>query len=1134
MSESERLHELSFDLYERYAVLNQIGSLFRPKETPYRVLDVGGHTEAFWPGFPSLAGAMIPDAQATVIDVIPRSELQRYVRGSGTRLPFRDGSFDLVCALDTLEHIPDDQRPAFLAELLRVTRDGLYVAFPFDSASNHWAESVVVEYTSVTLRKPVPALLEHQQFGLPDRDRVRALLSSKSHALVDFAQGNTDVWLLMMLTYHTLREPGTDFVLELNRRFNQVYASQDWGEPNYRAAYLVSKCRTTADLEAARVAFGGGGSRADLESVLSFCQLFLNIAQMGRVTVDKDRHIRNLTGELGAALPYRDKWEAIATALGCLEEEILSRSPLSGKQELQDWPLERLSYMREVVEGGRLHQRDEQLTQIGEQLADIAHQLRSIQHNSREVQGRFDSRMRDLEIGLVTNRRAVQAIYDSRIWKAFRSAGGLLLRMTGQRPEPPQGPAWATGGKAKSGEPIPAGARSPVDDFVGLVCDNPGPQQVLPAREVVEIRGWALAKSGINRILVQINDEVPVEASYGTSRPDVGQTYPGNGGAGQSGFRFFWDTTGLQDGPVAVRITAMTKSGQTREIICHATIDSKTPPGYGTWIERNEPAAEDLAAMRREAQHLSNPPLISVIVPVYKTPPNLLSQCIDSVIEQTYSNWELCLADDGSRDEAVNSILEGYARRDARIRVTVLERNRGISAATNEAAGLASGEFIAFLDHDDELAPFALQELAREIRERPEIDLFYSDEDKIDEEGQRYDAFFKPDWSPELFLSCNYICHFAAMKRSLWDRLRGLDSTYSGAQDYEFLLRATEHTRQVRRIPKVLYHWRAVRGSTAQAVDEKPEASADGRRALASHLKRAVPGAAVDEVSACRYRVRYPIHEDARVSVLIPTGGNKNVYRAVEEVLEKTSYKDYEIVLIDNSRNGKVEEFAKRLTLKNAPLRYFDWRAKPFNFSEMNNVAARTSDAPYLLFLNDDVSIIAAEWMSAMLELGQQPAIGAVGAQLWYPNNSIQHAGVVMGLYGNCSHAFKGLPMEMPHYYFDFPNIIRNCSAVTGACLLVGRDKFFQAGGFDEVNLAVAFQDVDLCLKLLDLGYRNVFTPYAKLYHYESATKTDKDKIPDPVEDAFIKNKWAKYISDDPYYNPNLARRREDFSLAID
>jgi GT2 family glycosyltransferase len=229
-----------------------------------------------------------------------------------------------------------------------------------------------------------------------------------------------------------------------------------------------------------------------------------------------------------------------------------------------------------------------------------------------------------------------------------------------------------------------------------------------------------------------------------------------------------------------------------------------------------------------------------------------------------------------------------------------------------------------------------------------------------------------------------------------------------------------------------------------------------------------------------------------------------------------------------------VEQYASRLAARKAPVRHFDWRGKPFNFAQMNNAAAGATESPYILFLNDDTTVVAAEWLTAMLEHAQRPEVGAVGAQLWYPNNLIQHAGVVMGIGGNCSHAFKGVPGELPHYYFDFPNLVRNISAVTGACLLVAREKFFEAGAFDEVNLAVAFQDVDLCLKLLELGYRNVYTPYAKLYHYESATKTEKDKIPDPAEDAFMKRKWARYIADDPYYNPSLSRWKEDFSLAID
>jgi GT2 family glycosyltransferase len=1175
MTEGSRLKEISFDLYERYILLEAIGKLFRPAESTYRVLDVGGHTPAFWPGFPSLAGVLIPDARVAVADMISTGGLQDYVQASGVHLPFPDGTFDLVCSLDTLEHIPGEQRPAFISELLRVTRDGLYLAFPFDSPSNRWAESIVIEHTNVFLKTPIPALLEHREFGLPGRESVLPIFAGKPHPWIAFAQGNTDVWLLMMLTYHTLRTPGTDFVQELNRRFNQVYAGADWAEPHYRAGYLLSKRRSLADLEVVRTSFGSAGKEADLQSVLALCQLFLSIAQNGRVTVDKDRHIRNIEHELADARAYREKWGEVAVMLGRLEN-VVRKTPLSLEpgDTLADWPQDRISRLVETagktqageIDGklfqiaARLDQISAQaaqtaqaakLDQISAQAAQITH-LNQISahgdqmaierfemlreridslHSRLESQARLDSRKRDLEINLVTNKRAIQAIYDSRIWKALCAMGGLVQRLTGRGAASGRG-SWVQreGTVAGSGASSQPGAPG---EYLALVCDYPGDRGVLPVRNVVEIRGWALAESGIDRVLIQISNELPAAASYGIPRPDVARSHPGVPGADHSGFRFFWDTTGLPEGPRTVRVIAVTRDGQTQEVTCNVLIDWQTPPDYGLWIARNEPNVDDLPRMLREAASFAVRPRISVVVPIYKTPVALLARCIESVIGQTYPDWELCLADDGSRNEEISSLLQEYSNRDPRIRFVTLKQNRGISGATNEALRLCTGEQVAFLDHDDELAAFALSEVVQAINDHPDTDLFYSDEDKIDERGRRYDAFFKPDWSPDLFRSCNYICHFVVMKRSLAESLGGLDESYSGSQDYEFLLRATEQTRHIRRIPKILYHWRAIAGSAAKASEEKPEASADGERALVEYLARNEPGACVEEVGACRYRVRYPIIGEPRVSILIPTGGQKNVFRALEDVLEKTAYKHYDILLIDNSCTARVEGYASRLASRHAPIRYLDWRGKPFNFSQMNNAAARTTVSPYILFLNDDTTIMTAEWLTAMLEHAQRPETGAVGAQLWYPNNLVQHAGVVMGIYGNCSHAFKGLPGGTSHY-FDFANLIRNCSAVTGACLLVARDKFFEAGAFDEVNLAVAFQDVDLCLKLLELGYCNVYTPYAKLYHYESATKTEKDKIPDSMEDAFMKKKWSRYIANDPYYNPSLTRWKEDFSLAID
>jgi len=1185
-------------------LLEHIGGIFRPDGSPYRVLDVGGHRAAFWPGFASLAGLLIPDARVVVVDIVSTSELENYVQASGVRLPFRDGAFDFVCAIDTLDHIPGEDRPAFLAELLRVTRDGLYLLHPFDSASNRWAESVVSEYAAAYAGEhangaegdPVPALRAHRQFRLPDRDSVAEFFAQTPHSWIGFESGNTDVWLLTMLTYYSLRAPGTDFVRELNRRVNGTYAAPDGANPAYRAGYLLSKLRRAADLEAARDSFASAGKRADLQGVLSFCQLFLSIAQNGRVTVDKDRHIHHLENELADARPYQDKWREAAEVLRDLEAALLEPPPTTPSEgAMADWPRSRIARLldtavalrtgaqtefaaqvdaqfeaiRERIEGlqtaqiaaleqiaglqtaqtAALDERLErvrkqiddfqvlhpQISQISAQLELIREQVGGLQ-SRLEFQSHLDGRMRDLEIGLVTNKRAIQGIYDSRIWKALCRIGALALRLTGRAVEPNRGAFSTSRTLEREGAVQPAGSprQAGPDEFLALVCDHPADGAVLPARDVVEMRGWALAASGIDGVSIRINDDPPVAAAYGIPRPDVARSHPQIPNSSLSGYRFFWDTHNSPEGPASVRVTAVARSGQSREAICNILLDWQTPPGYGVWIARNEPGAEELRRMRLDAGKFAVRPRVSIAVPVYKTPIALLTRCIESVLAQTYPDWELCLADDGSGDPALEALLRGYAKRDARIRLVTLPENRGISGATNEALRLATGEYVAFLDHDDELAAFALFEIVRAINDNPAIDLYYSDEDKLDEHGRRYDAFFKPEWSPDLFRSCNYLCHFVALKRALLERLGGLDGSYHGAQDYDLLLRASEYTQKIKRIPKVLYHWRAVAGSTAKALVEKPEASMDGQRAVAAYLERNAPGVQVEEASPCRYRVRYPIAGDPQVSILIPTGGHRNVFRAVEDVLGKTAYKNYDIILIDNSRSAQVKEYADRLSQRKAPVRYFDWRGKPFNFSRMNNEAARSTASPYVLFLNDDTTIITAEWLTAMLEHAQRPEVGAVGAQLWYPNNTIQHAGVVMGLYGNCSHAFKGVPGELPHYYFDFPNLIRNCSAVTAACMLVAREKFFEAGAFDETNLAVAFQDVDLCLKLLELGYRNVYTPYAKLYHYESATKTEAEKIPDAAEDAFMKNKWAKYIADDPYYNPNLARRKEDFSLALD
>jgi GT2 family glycosyltransferase len=445
---------------------------------------------------------------------------------------------------------------------------------------------------------------------------------------------------------------------------------------------------------------------------------------------------------------------------------------------------------------------------------------------------------------------------------------------------------------------------------------------------------------------------------------------------------------------------------------------------------------------------------------------------------------------------------------------------------------MASGDYISFLDHDDTLAPHALASVCETLNRCPGADLFYSDEDKIDQYGKRFEPFFKPDWSPDLLLSENYISHLLVVRSDLLQKVGPFCPECDGSQDYDLILRATEHASRIEHIPRVLYHWRAGEGSTASALEYKDYALSAARRALERHGDRMGKHIGVEPGRITgRWRVRYPIPKGTRVSIIIAAGGKAAVLRDnLDSLFQKTTYRDYEVVVIDNSKHSAIEKVMGEFNRAPYQLRYIDQRNQPFNYSALNNAAARQCDSPLLLFLNDDTSVIEPDWLESMVELIVRPEVGAVGAKLLYPDKRIQHAGVVMGIYDNCGHAFKGLDSDA-HHYFDFPDVIRNVSAVTGACLMTKSNAFWDAGGFDETEFAVAFNDIDLCLKIRSLGYRILYTPHALLYHHEAFSKTSKHLVPHPEEVAAMRSKWGSIIANDPYYSPNLTRNDEDYSL---
>ncbi|EFT45393.1 glycosyltransferase, group 2 family protein [Enterococcus faecalis TX0017] len=560
---------------------------------------------------------------------------------------------------------------------------------------------------------------------------------------------------------------------------------------------------------------------------------------------------------------------------------------------------------------------------------------------------------------------------------------------------------------------------------------------------------------------------------------------------------------------------------------------------YPNWLARNE--VLDIEAMTQEIATFHYQPKISIAMPVYNVEEKWLRLCIDSILNQVYTNWELCMADDASTDPNVKKILTEYQQLDERIRVVFREQNGHISEATNSALAIATGEFVALLDNDDELAINAFYEVVKVLNENPELDLIYSDEDKIDMGGNRSDPAFKPDWSPDLLLGTNYISHLGVYRRSILEEIGGFRKGYEGSQDYDLVLRFTEKTtkERIKHIPKVLYYWRMLPTSTAVDQGSKGYAFEAGLRAVQDALvRRGMNGHATHGAANGLYDVYYDIESEKLVSIIIPTkNGYKDVQRCVSSIIEKTTYQNYEIIMADNgSTDPKMHELYAEFE-QQLPGRFFVESIDiPFNFSTINNRAAKKAHGEYLLFLNNDTEVITENWLTLMVSFAQQERIGCVGAKLLYPNNTVQHAGVILGLGGVAGHGHYGYP-HGDLGYFGRLAINVNYSAVTAACLLMKKADFDAVGGFEEA-FTVAFNDVDLCLKVQALGRDNVWLHEAELYHFESQTRgyDDKGKKKKRFEQekVMMEEKWGPSIENDPFYNPNLTRDIPNFSLRID
>ncbi|MDB4385144.1 glycosyltransferase family 2 protein, partial [Opitutaceae bacterium] len=598
---------------------------------------------------------------------------------------------------------------------------------------------------------------------------------------------------------------------------------------------------------------------------------------------------------------------------------------------------------------------------------------------------------------------------------------------------------------------------------------------------------------------------------------------------------------------------ALTADGQWRRFaarhthVATGTLESLRH-NYREWVQKYDTLKlADTINHRARIEEMmeTDRPLISILMPVFNAPEPWLIKAIESVRDQYYPNWELCIANDASTEPHVARVLAEYSQRDNRIKIVTRTENGHISAASNSALDIATGDFCGLLDHDDELAPHALAEVIYALEGNSDLAFIYSDEDKIDEAGYRSDPYFKPDWNQDLLLGQNYTCHFSVFRTSLLKEIKGFRVGLEGSQDWDLTLRATAKIddRQIHHIAKVLYHWRAIPGSTALVIDQKDDYPfIAAKKALADHLAEQNIEGKLLPVEGRHWRIQYPLPADApKVSIIIPThNGYELLKTCLDSVRSLTDYPNYEIIVVDHqSDDPTCLKYFTELEAEGVKVIKFQGE---FNFSAINNYAARHADGSILAFLNNDLEAIQSDWLTEMVSQAVRPEIGAVGALLHFPDDTVQHAGVILGIGG-----LNGSPSVAGHAFKDVPRdsegqrnrlrLVQNFSAVTAACLVIRRETFAKVGGFDEAKLAVAFNDIDFCLRVLKAGYRNLWTPFAELYHHESASRGIEDS-PDKLERfaaeiTTMRGRWAAILDRDPAYNPNLTAEFEDFSLAV-
>lgn len=667
----------------------------------------------------------------------------------------------------------------------------------------------------------------------------------------------------------------------------------------------------------------------------------------------------------------------------------------------------------------------------------------------------------------------------------------------------------------------------------------------------VHVRGWCVHETGEKPTGIRISWEGgQAIGRYGEPRPDVRSAFSLPKELENCGFKI---SLALPRGKTLLRLEVCNQAGEWQELVAWEARVSRLPQlsflrgrfagddpprDYPSWIDQYErPNRWQHRTIVARGRAFAYQPFFSVLLPTYNTPVEWLTKAIESIRRQSYSNWELCVSDDASTDVEVHDILRRYQLQDKRIKVHFRKENGHISASSNSALELATGEFVVLLDHDDELSIYALFAAALELNRSPGLDVIFSDEDKIDQHGWRFDPHFKSDWNRELLNAQNCVSHIGIFRTSKLREIGGFQVGVEGCQDWDVALRISEgiNPDRIRHIPRVLYHWRAIPGSTALALDEKSYIGRSAKRMLADHFARQATKVEIAPVEGGHWGVKYGLEKKPLVSIIIPTRNQAPLLRrCLASIAARTTYENYELLIVDNdSDEPRSRSYLRELKESGARLLSYN---QPFNYSAINNFAVKHARGELICFLNNDMEVISPRWLEEMVSHALRPGVGAVGAKLLFPDGTFQHTGVVLGLGGPAGHILYKFHSTTGGYY-NHARLVCDYTAVTAACMVLRKSIFLEAGGFDAENLPVSYNDVDLCIRIRELGYRNVYTPFAELYHHESASRgqdsstENRDRATKEIN--YMWRTWGAKLLHDPYYNPNLSLAKEDYSLAF-